>query len=237
MSEADLLEARLTGACLIEADLSRANLAGANLHKANLSKASLSGADLSGANLIHATFVETDLANAALTGCRIYGVSAWGLNLDGAKQQDLVIAPPGEPDITADGLEVAQFMHLLLYNQTIRAVIDTITCKTVLILGRFPAGRRKALDALRDELRKRGYLPITFDFAGPATRNRRETITLLARMARFVIADISDANGVLQELRTLVPDLPSVPVQPMPSPSTRSCTSTASSVMRRPQAT
>src|SRR3954466_6489066 len=120
--------------------------------------------------------VEADLANAALTGCRIYGVSAWGLNLDGAKQQDLVIAPPGEPDITADGLEVAQFIHLLLYNQAIRAVIDTIICKAVLILGRFPAGRRKALDALRDELRNRGCLPITFDFAGPATRNRSETI-------------------------------------------------------------
>ena len=215
LSEADLLEASLTGACLIEADLSRANLAGANLHKADLSKASLSGADLSGANLIHATCVEADLANAALTGCRIYGVTAWGLNLDGAKQQDLVIAPPGEPDITADGLEVAQFMHLLLYNQTIRAVIDTLTCKTVLILGHFPAGRKKALDALRDELRNRGYLPVTVDFEGSASRNRRETITLLARMARFVIADLSDAKGMLQELRTIVPNLPSVPVHPI----------------------
>src|SRR3954470_22760240 len=131
---------------------------GPNLSGADLSKASLSGADLSSANLIHATLVEADLANAALTGCRIYGVSAWGLNLDGAKQQDLVIAPPGEPDITADNIEVAQFMHLLLYNQAIRAVIDTIICKAVLILGRFPAGRRKVLDALRDELRNRGCL-------------------------------------------------------------------------------
>jgi uncharacterized protein YjbI with pentapeptide repeats len=230
LSEADLLEASLTGASLIEAELSRANLGGANLHKADLSKAklsgtklsgadlskaSLSGADLSGANLIHANLVETDLANAALTGCRIYGVSAWGLNLDGAKQQDLVITPPGEPEITADNIEVAQFIYLLLYNQTIREVIDTITCKAVLILGRFPAGRKKALDALRDELRNRGCLPITFDFEGPSNRNTSETITLLARMARFVIADISDAKGVLQELRTIVPNLPSVPVQPI----------------------
>jgi hypothetical protein len=83
----------------------------------------------------------------------------------------------------------------------------------VLILGRFRDERKAVLDALRDELRKRDYLPILYDFATPASRTTDETVTLLARMARFVIADISDAKSVLQELRAIVPELPSVPVQ------------------------
>ena len=70
-------------------------------------------------------------------------------------------------------------------------------------------GRRRAVPP------KRNYLPILFDFDKPTSQTMDETITLLARMARFIIADISDAKAVLQELRAIVPDLPSVPVQPI----------------------
>jgi hypothetical protein len=103
----------------------------------------------------------------------------------------------------------------MLNNQKIRDVIDTITSKAVLILGRFTDDRKAVLDALREELRNRDYLPILFDFEKPRSSGTDETITLLARMARFIIADISDAKSVLQELRAIVPDLPSVPVQPI----------------------
>jgi hypothetical protein len=135
--------------------------------------------------------------------------------LDRAKQQNLVITPENEPEITVDNIDIAQFIYLLLNNQKIRDVIDTITSKVVLTLGRFTPQRKAVLDALREELRKRDYLPILFDFEKPRSRDTDETITLLARMARFVIADISDAKAVLQELRAIVPDIPSVPVQPI----------------------
>jgi hypothetical protein len=114
-----------------------------------------------------------------------------------------------------DNIEVAQFVYLLLHNEKIRDVIDTIGKKAVLILGRFTAERKAVLDALREELRKRDYLPILFDFDVPATRDITETVSLLARMARFVVADITDAKSIPQELAVIVPDLPSVPVQPL----------------------
>jgi uncharacterized protein YjbI with pentapeptide repeats len=199
----------------IRPDLHGANLSGANLTKADLTYANLSRAILIEAFLKYATLVETDLTEADLTGCLVYGVSAWGLKLENAKQQNLVITDLHEPEITVDNIEVAQFIYLMLHNQKIRDVIDTITSKAVLILGRFTDERKAVLDALREELRKRNYLPILFDFEKPRSRDTDETITLLARMARFVIADISDAKAVLQELRAIVPDLSSVPVQPI----------------------
>jgi hypothetical protein len=109
---------------------------------------------------------------------------------------------------------VAQFIYLIVDNQKIRNVIDTITSKVVLILGRFTAERKAILDALREELRKRDYLPILFDFNVPATRDITETVSLLARMARFIIADLTDPSSIPKELEAIVPDL-AVPVQPL----------------------
>ncbi len=150
-----------------------------------------------------------------LTGCCIYGISAWNLKLEQTKQQNLVITHWNEPKITVDNIEVAQFIYLMLHNQKLRDVIDTITSKAVLILGRFTAERKSVLDAIREELRRRDYLPILFDFDKLANRDITETISLLARMVRFVVADITDAKAVPQELNVIVPDLPSVPVQPL----------------------
>jgi uncharacterized protein YjbI with pentapeptide repeats len=222
LAQANLSGADLNGANLGGADLSGANLSGAKLGKADLSKADLSKANLakvnlSGANLSEAILVETCLVDAILTDCRIYGISAWNVGLSAStKQQDLIITAPGEPDVTADDLEIAQFIYLLVHNEKLQRVIDTVTSKVVLILGRFALSERKLiLDALRDELRKRNYVPVVFDFEKPRSGTTVNTITLLARMARFVIADISDAKSVLMELQAIVPQSPKLPVQPI----------------------
>jgi hypothetical protein len=68
------------------------------------------------------------------------------------------------------------------------------------------------LDAVREELRKRDYLPILFDFEVPTTRDITETVSLLARMARFVVADLTNPSSIPKELEAIVPSL-AVPVQ------------------------
>ena len=170
---------RSSGRTSAGATLGGADINGANLSGANLSRAHLSGADLSEANLSGAVLVGTDLAGGDLTGRRVDGASAWDLKLDGAKQQNLVITQPSIPEITIDNIEVAQFIYLLLHNQKIRDVINTITSKSVLILGRFTNERMAVLQALREELRNRNLLPILFDFAIPASRDVTETIKTL----------------------------------------------------------
>ena len=226
LQEANLHRANLAGADLTRADLSNANieaadLRGANLHEATLHGANLRAANLCGANLgwailNGAVLIETNLADAILTGCSVYGIGAWSVKLsEKTEQNDLIITPPGEPVVTVDDLEVAQFIYLMLHNEKLQRVIDTITSKVVLILGRFSPERKMVLDALRDKLRTRNYVPVVFDFEKPRSGTTINTITLLARMARFVIADISDAKSVLMELQAIVPQSPKLPVQPI----------------------
>ena len=145
----------------------------------------------------------------------MYGISAWDVRLEGANQTNLVITPAGESAIQVDNLEVAQFIYLLLNNEKIRDVIDTIGKKAVLILGRFTTDRKAVLDAIREALRNNGYLPILFNFEKPSRRDTQETILTLAGMVRFIIADITDPKSIPQELTSIVPNLPSVPVQPL----------------------
>jgi hypothetical protein len=172
------------------------------------------GTDVRRSNLSGA-LVETNLIDAVLTGCRIYGISAWDVWLSGqTKQQGFIITPGGEPEVTVDDLEVAQFVYLLLHYEKIRDVIDTVGKKGVLLLGRFTEGRIVVLERLREELRKRGYLPIVFNFDKPETKDFTETVRLLAGLSKFVIADITNPKSSPLELQATIPEI-MVPFRPI----------------------
>lgn len=232
LSDVDLGAADLRGANFVSADLQLADLRGVDLRSGNLSKANLEGVDLTGSDLRGAKLLQTNLTRADLTDCLVYGISVWDVNLKEATQSNLhitdgerrtesysgkrrIFIPADEsPTITVDNLDVAQFVNLLLYNEKIRDIIDTITTKVVLILGRFTPDRKTVLDALRTELRSRNYVPILFDFEKPARRDLTETIRTLAHIARFIIADITEPRSIPHELQAIVPGL-AVPVQPL----------------------
>ena len=218
--KANLYKANLTNAELWLANLNYANFSNANLSNADLTDALLhhtflTQANLSGANLTRADLIDTTVKEAIFDGCRVYGTSTWDLKGEPASQNALIITSEEQPVITVADLEVAQFIYLMINNQKIRDVIDTITSKAVLILGRFYEERKVVLDAIRDKLQTMDYVPIIFDFEPSANRNLTETVRLLANMSKFVIADITDPSSVPQELTAIIPDLKSLPVKPI----------------------
>jgi uncharacterized protein YjbI with pentapeptide repeats len=209
-SGADFSDAKLTDASLRGLIARRTNFASAQLNDADFT-----GADLSQSDFRRAVLVGTNFQRANLDGLKIYGCSVWNVDLESSHQTNLQINDEGEPLITVDNLEVAQFIYLILNNQKIRHAIDTITTKVVLILGRFTNNRKTILDAIREELRKKDYLPVLFDFDKPSNRDITETVSTLAHMARFVIADLSDPKSIPHELAHVAPLLPSVPIMPL----------------------
>jgi hypothetical protein len=215
LSDADLSGADFSGAILRKTDLNGANLSKANLNGANLRKANISGANLSEASLINSSLVLANIKDAKISGSRIYGVNVWDLEGEFKEQTELIITPPGESTITVDNIKVAQFIYLLLNNKEIRDVLNTLTSKTVLILGRFSDPQRKeVLDALRNKMREYNLLPIVFDFDRPTDKDFTETIKTLAGISYFVIADVTNPKSSPLELQATVPDyqIPFVPI-------------------------
>jgi hypothetical protein len=211
---ADLRGSQLYRANLNRAVLTNANLEGANLYRAYLSRADLRNTNFQGADLGLSTIVSSNLEGVRLTGARVYGISVWDLKGVPADQTDLVITPDNETEITVDNLKMAQFIYLLLDNEEIRDVLDTIGKKGVLILGRFTPERKQVLDALRNRLRNLNYMPMMFDFEGAQTKDFTETVKILAGMSRFIIADITSPKSSPLELQATVPDykVPFVPI-------------------------
>lgn len=228
LTRADLSGARMRAANCRHAVLRDAILVDGYLRRIDLSYVDLSGANLTGANLQYARFVDVTLDGATLKNCSIYGISVWNLGGTPKEQSNLIITPTGRDEddavsgsslardhvITVDDLEVAQFVNLLVNNDKIRNVIDTLGNKAVLILGRFTPERKAVLDAIRERLRAFNFVPMMFDFERPAPRDFTETIKTLAGLSRFIIADITNPRSSPLELQAVMPDymIPFVPI-------------------------
>jgi uncharacterized protein YjbI with pentapeptide repeats len=241
LRRADLCEAELVGADLHEAQMNFANLSGAKLLRAkvwnanlsqvvledaklrraslrgtSLRRANLRGADFTEANLRFTSMAKADVTGAIFDGAYVYGISAWELRGAPRSQSGLIIhASDNEARISVDNLETAQFLFQLLDNPKIASVMGTVNSRTILILGRFTPQRKRVLELLKAQLLQNNFVPLLFDFECDPGRDLTETIGCLAHMACFVIADLTAAKSIPQELSVIVPYLPSVPVVPI----------------------
>lgn len=199
-----LQRAYLRGADLTGAKFQEANLQEANLSEVNLTAANFTESNLTNATLIKATLVSTTFTRTTLTGAAIFGISAWKVDLTDTVQTNLTISDLDEPIITVDDLEVAQLIYLLLNHKKLRNVLNSVTERGVLILGRFGDGGLNILQSIAAKIRDYKYLPIIFDFDRPDDRNFTETIKTLVSLSRFVIVDLSGPS-VPQELYATIP--------------------------------
>jgi uncharacterized protein YjbI with pentapeptide repeats len=214
---ATLVRARFHRAYLRETDLFRADLTDAWLRFARLDGASCQETNFSGADLRHAAMVGTDLRGATLTDVQVFGVSAWSIQTDEKTQQDLIVAAgkDGDAPLRAHDLQTAQLLALMLDGSGVRRLFDSVTSTLVLILGSFSAAEKPVLDALRIALNKRGFVAVTFDFERPLERDYMETITAIAALCRFIVADFTNAREVRAEVSQVHAQYRRVPIIPI----------------------
>jgi uncharacterized protein YjbI with pentapeptide repeats len=220
LGDAILDKAKLIGAHLHEAELARASFVAADLSSADLSETDLQDVNFTRAKIVSADFsqasvVRVNLDHADLTGCRVYGCSVWDVRGEPDSQRDLLISQADDGDITTDDIEVAQFIYLMYDNKKIRNVVNSITSKGVLILGRFsPPDRKEVLNGLRDKLREFDLLPIVFDFDRPTDKDYTETVQTLAGMSMFVIVDVTNPKSTPLEMEATVKQfkIPFIPI-------------------------
>lgn len=184
-----------------------------NLIDCNLQETKFVNCFLNGSNLSR-----SNLDNSIIKDSTIYGVSAWDISTEGSTQENLTITNHyNDSVLSVDDLEIANFIYLISNNNKVADAIDNITTKVVLILGRFTPERLETLKYIKSVLKKKNYVPVLFDFEKPDRRDLTETIGIIGRMSKFVVADLTDAKSIPQELSELIPNNPSLTIYPIVS--------------------
>lgn len=199
------------GSDFTSSDFTGSKIVLTNLVDCNLQKTKFIDCYLNGSNLSRSNLNESIIKNST-----IYGVSAWDLSTDGSLQENLTITNHyNDSALTVDDLEIANFIYLITNNNKVANAIDNISTKVVLILGRFTTERLETLKYIKSILMKKNYVPVLFDFEKPNQKDLTETIGLIGRMSKFVVADLTDAKSIPQELSELIPNNPSLTIYPI----------------------
>ncbi len=184
-----------------------------NLVNCNLQETKFIDCFLNGSNLSRSNLDKSIIKNST-----IYGVSTWDISTKDSLQENLTITNLyNDSVLTVDDIEIANFIYLISNNNKVANAIDNISTKVVLILGRFTPERIEILKYIKSILKRKNYVPILFDFEKPDRRDLTETIGLIGRMSKFVVADLTDAKSIPQELSELIPNNPSLTIYPIVS--------------------
>ncbi|MFT3827796.1 MAG: pentapeptide repeat-containing protein [Chitinophagaceae bacterium] len=210
LDRVSITSSELDGARFYQTDLICADLTLSDLHNTEFNSCKLIEVNLRSSRLI-----DTIFEKCFISRCELYGMAAWDIKLNDTIQENLKITHQDDTSVTLDDLELAPFMYMLLSNAKVRKVIDTVTSKVVLILGRFTTERKQVLDLIRNELKHLNLTPIIFDFEKPLSKDLTGTVETLARLSRFIIADLTDPSSIPHELATIVPFLRTTPVVPI----------------------
>ncbi len=185
------------------------------LKKSIFSEAKLKGVIFDSADISQAIFKNCKIEDSSFLGSIIEGTLFWKctrlIAAYGNEQKNLVIRR--NPALTLDSIETAQFISMI-EQERLDEIINEVTSKVVLIIGSFSDGHKLTLDLIREHLKTLDWVPVIFDFRIPYTRDVTETITLLARISKFIIADLTDAKSVQQEIAAIAPHI-AVPIAPI----------------------
>lgn len=186
-----------------------------NFDGVDFSNSEITNSEILNSNLKRTKFINTTITNCHLEDCNIYGASIWNLTTSNTLQKDLLITDSGEQHIYIDDMDLANYIFLVRNDSNLTKIINASTSKFVLILGRFSEPRKSILESIKNNIRAYQYLPILFDFKKPDGRTLTETIGILAKLSRFIIADITSATFVLHELNHIIPIMVNVPLIPI----------------------
>jgi len=199
------------------ASMERCNLRGAKVgsscfDQVDLTDAKLTRADLREASLEIVQMIRTDVDGADFHGCSITALTAFDLRGRPFDETQLRVKTVRGAVVVVDFLEAAQFVSMLS-SERLGLALDRIAPKVVLILGRFSRDRKPVLDDLRKALTALGWMALVFDF--PAPKGITQTFKVLASLAGWVIADVTEATEVRREITHIAERHRTVPIFPI----------------------
>lgn len=175
--------------------------------QSNLIASDLTSASIKSSRLDYSLLCKCKLNETKISDCMVFGISCWGTDFAGCRQERIKINASGQYSISVNSIEYAYFLHQSLENSRFKQFFESTSEKLVLILGRFTGKSKDAIEIVRSTITSNQLIPVVFDFETPEGHDLTEVVLSLALMSRFIIVDLSDPRCAPYELGTIAPNV------------------------------